>query len=276
MIKDIIISLHIAKYEIKDYIGSPGQILGNTILIFILVTQFGFIGKSLLGNFSTESIELHKKNYMIYTMIGIVLWLYFTALLGSISGFISEKLTRGELESFFFTPINSSILYFGIIFMNSLFAVIQLGLIVSIGLFLIGYEINLGVSKIIILFFTIVITTLSFIGFSLVIASITILLKNAQGIVNLIRITTMLVCGVFYPITVYPEIVQRFLEMIPLTLANILTRELMMKDNIGSIETLFPKLSALMVLSVLYLILGIILNNVIERIAKKSGTLTQC
>lgn len=208
-------------------------------------------------------------------MIGIVLWLYFTALLGSISGFISEKLTRGELESFFFTPINSSILYFGIIFMNSLFAVIQLGLIVSIGLFLIGYEINLGVSKIIILFFTIVITTLSFIGFSLVIASITILLKNAQGIVNLIRITTMLVCGVFYPITVYPEIVQRFLEMIPLTLANILTRELMMKDNIGSIETLFPKLSALMVLSVLYLILGIILNNVIERIAKKSGTLTQ-
>ncbi|MDH3536506.1 MAG: ABC transporter permease, partial [Gammaproteobacteria bacterium] len=218
-----------------------------------------------------EALDRYGGNYAAFLLIGIAL----TDSLGvSVSTFatqIREGQMTGALEATMMSPVKLwRILVYSSLWSYVLSA-LRFSLYLALGLLFFSVDLekaNLAASLLVF-----VLTVCSFAGLGMFWASIVMLVKRGEAIMNLLGGAFLLLGGVMFPISVLPEWLQVLSSLIPLTYG-LEGMRLALLQGFG-LAQLAETILILGGFSLVLITLGIVCFNASVWLVKERGSLTQ-
>jgi ABC-2 type transport system permease protein len=248
------------KYRI-DWYGAFFTPLLTIIPVFLL---YFFGEKSGLTQFFYGNTN--TKNIFGYVLIGAAYWNYIEVLWGVIFT-LRHHMKIGQLEEIFLMPINP----LGYIFGWSVLGILKVT-IESIPIIILAIISNITTINIINFLGAIavfIISMLASFGYVFFFFGITLLFKDGDELVSLMGNAAPLIGGMFFPITVLPTFLRWISYLFPFSWGLDIMRYLLMNTNtIIDIKTEYIILS---ILSLFYLITGIISFKLLETKSRKQG-----
>lgn len=186
------------------------QIVG----IFPLVLMFYFLS-GLFGGALLNPLKAYGGSYFPFVLIGVAVQNYFTSALSSFAGGIREAQLSGTLEAVFSTPVRIPVFLVGSALYAFVLNSIKILVYLIIGSLIAGMVFNLynlpGTLLVIIL------SIMAFSGMGIFSASFIILFKKGDPLNWFFSVVSWLLGGVYYPVSVLPEWLQRISFFIPMT-----------------------------------------------------------
>lgn len=236
----------------------------------IILTTFSFflLSKMFAGNHISE-LEPYGGDYFSFVLIGIALTDYFTISTNTFANEIRTSQIVGTLESLLITP-TSIITIFLSSYVYKLFSTsFRIFFYIFIGYFV--FDMLLQPVNILALCLAFILTLLPFFGLGLVSASFIIVFKQGNPIGGLMVMSSGLLGGVMYPVTVLPVWLKPFSDILPITHGLEAIRQILL--NGAGITDIRQQLLILAVLSAFSLVTGVVSIYYGLRIAKKEGSL---
>lgn len=193
-----------------------------------------------------EGREFKQIDYILPGQLGFALLssgIFSTAFL-----IVSLKETL-VLKRFFATPIKGSSILIGFAMSKLLFALLQAVVIIVAGVLLFDYTLVNGFETFVQILIMSTIALFVFLGFGLVVSSISKDQNSIAPIANLITLPQFLLAGTFFPIEVFPEWLQPISRILPLTYLNDALREIAFDG--ASLLSQGPEIAALAVWGVI-------------------------
>jgi ABC-2 type transport system permease protein len=189
---------------------------------------------------------------------GYGLWFYSVLILGDASGKISSEMRLGTLEQIYLSPFS----VITILFAKMITSVLRCGLLMLslIGLLSMVHPAVLSPS----FFLAALCITPGLFGLSLLLGGVTLLVKDASWIVNIVNNSTLFLSGVFLTLESFPEWLQILSAAIPTTQAVALIRQQ---------DAHWMNWAGTILSSLIYLFLGFLCFYFCDRKAKRAGTL---
>ena len=225
-----------------------------------------FIGLSfLLSRGQMNSAEVSS------TLLGYLVWFFGITAISNMSFNLTEEARAGTLEQMFMSPVPITVIVIGRVFAMMVVAVAQVFLVGLSIMLLMGLEIPLRWEGIPIFFVTI----FGFLGFGFIIGGITLLYKQVHSIAGLIQNTLIFLTGAIVPVSVFPNWLEFFTQLLPSTQGIIVLRDVVLED-----QSLFAvwqdgSLILLFLNSGLYFVGGLLIFTLCENIARRQGNLGQ-
>jgi ABC-2 type transport system permease protein len=119
---------------------------------------------------------------------------------------------------------------------------------------------------------SLVLSVASFTALGLSAASFTILLKSGNPLGWMIRVSSLLLSGVYYPVDVLPAGLRALAQVLPLTHALTLMRRSLLRGE--GLATLWGELLVLLGLTLVLIVLGILACQVALFVARTDGSLS--
>ncbi len=132
------------------------------------------------------------------------------------------------------------------------------------------FEGLLGAGKLFLILLVVYLGMLPLIGLSVVVASLTLVLREETNIVAFLTPLILLVSGVFYPIEVLPTVLRSLSNIFP-TLYVVQAAKLTATYTIPEVKALLTLISALVILTFIYNGIASLAIGESERMIKKSG-----
>ena len=209
-------------------------------------------------------------DYLGYIAIGTTIWMWQNVVLWGVGFALRNEQTRGTLESSWMTPANRFTFLLGpsVIHMLNMLLFLTVSAI-EFGLFF-GVRLN-GNPLLVLLLVAACIPSIY--GMGMAFASLVITAKQAHNFVFLVRGFVMIFCGVTFPISVLPGWMQSFSGFLPQTYMMHGIRIAALAN--ASFAELVPDLLALVGFGALWLVLGYLVFNWMERRARQTGAIGQ-
>ena len=221
-------------------------ILFNTILLLIF----------FLGMKSEDAMETLGIDYATIFIIYIIIWIIMSSF-SKMSELITTENKEGTLEILYTSPYGFIKILFSNIIINIFICVLLLLLLFILNNSITGILNNANFFQ---LTFVITIGMFSLYGIGLIIAGITLLTKEIDMILFVVKIVAA------YLIMTYDSI------FIPFTEAKNLITDIILNGSIDQ-SKIGPSILTLILNSLLYFILGVIVYKVIEKQALKRGSI---
>lgn len=209
-------------------------------------------------------------NLLLYLAIGTLVWSYLNSVFMNMAEMIAWERWEGTIEDTMMAPISRLTHMVG----QSIFAIIY-GIVRSallLGVLAMFFDINLAGANLLGALLTIVIGSLSFIGFGIIGAVLPLLFpEKGEQMTFIISSILLLVSGVYYPIEVLPGWMQVLSTVSPATYVLDAMRAAIL-DGAGTID-LLPKLLPLLLIGLITVPLGMAVFGYFERYAKRTGRL---
>lgn len=241
-----------------------------TQILSIIFTTFSFflLSKMFSGN-QISQLEPYGGDYFSFVLIGIALIDYFTISSNTFATEIRSSQIFGTLESLLVTP--TSIIT--ILLSSYVYKLFSTSLrifsytIVSIALF----NMHIGTVNYLALITSFILTLLPYFGLGLISASFIIVFKQGNPIGTLVTMSSSLLGGIMYPVTVLPEWLQPFSKILPITHGLEAIRQVLLND--AGFQIITNQLMSLALLSILSLVSGLICIYYGLMVAKNDGSL---
>lgn len=238
--------------------------------IFVSTIMFFFLSK-LLGDAGASYLEPYGGNYFAFVLIGIAFFSYFNVSMEGLSKSIREGQMLGTLEAMLVTQTEIPTIIFSSILYNFFFASFKVIIYLLLGIFLFG--IDVGNTNVPGAFIILLLTIISFNSFGIISASFVMVLKKGDPVSKLFSNVSGVIGGLYYPISVLPEWLQKLSHVLPITYSLDGMRLALLQGY--SIKALLPNIIALLLFSVIMLPLSVFIFSYAVRRAKIDGTLTQ-
>lgn len=207
---------------------------------------------------------------LLFLAIGTLVWSYLNSIFMNMAEMIAWERWEGTIEYTMMAPISRLTHMVG----QSIFAIIY-GIVrtaLLLGVLALFFDINLAGSNLLGALLTIVIGSLSFIGFGIIGAVLPLLFpEKGEQMTFIISSILLLVSGVYYPIEVLPGWMQVLSTVSPATYVLDAMRASIL-DGAGTID-LLPKLAPLLLIGLITVPLGMAIFGYFERYAKRTGRL---
>jgi len=167
----------------------------------------------MFGEKTPSDIAVYSENFISYLLVGSIGWSFLWGIMRTTSSYIRIEMLGGTFEAILLTPTKISTIVLAYTIFGSLFGLIPLLLLFSVGFFSFGIVAFSGAT-----FYTLVIFILSVVlmtGFGMLFGGLEIWVKNIGTFVPLLQSITMFFCGVYFPITVLPNYLQPIAKYIP-------------------------------------------------------------
>lgn len=242
------------------------QLAGNVVIL----AMFYFIGKLFEGA-EIGALAPYGGNYAAFLLIGIALTDSLGVSVSTFAAQIREGQMTGALEATLMSPVR----LWRILIYSSLWSYCLSGFrfLLYLALGLLFFRVDLEQADLATGLLVFVLTVLSFAGLGMVWASIVMLVKRGESIMNLIGGAFLLLSGVMFPVSVLPDWLQALSSLIPLTYGLEGMRLALLQGH-GVGETLHAIL-VLAGFSVVLVALGIAAFNASVWMVKERGSLTQ-
>ena len=186
------------------------------ISIFASVATFFFVSK-LFGEGASKYLEEFGGDYFSFVLIGLAFSGYLSAALSSFSQVIHYEQSEGTLEILLMSPTSiGTILLLGAVW-NFFFVSLRVMIYLFLGWLIFGFnlsKINL-ISSLVILFLTI----LSFSALGVLSASFILVFKRGNPINWVLNGISRFLGGVYFPVKVLPQGLQKISYLLPITYA---------------------------------------------------------
>ncbi len=209
-------------------------------------------------------------NLLLFLAIGTLVWSYLNSIFMNMAEMIAWERWEGTIEYTMMAPISRLTHMVG----QSIFAIIY-GIVrtaLLLGVLAMFFDIDLAGSNLLGALLTIVIGSLSFIGFGIIGAVLPLLFpEKGEQMTFIISSILLLVSGVYYPIEVLPGWMQVLSTVSPATYVLDAMRAAIL-DGTGTID-LLPKMVPLLLIGLVTVPLGMAIFGYFERYAKRTGRL---
>ena len=239
----------------------------NLFSILFWVVTFFFISK-LFGESAAPYLKNYGGEYFPFVLIGLAFSTYLGVGLQSFSGSIRREQMMGTLEAMLLTPTKISVLVVSLSLWSFIRTSLNVLVYLLLGVFL--FKVSLNLTHLLPAFIILILTIISFSSLGIIAAGFIIVFKRGNPITWLFTTLSILLGGVYYPISILPPPLQRLSHLLPITYSLRGIRNSLLGDP--SWGALLPNIMALAIFSVILLPLGILVFNYAIKKAKKDGS----
>ncbi|MFH0859988.1 MAG: ABC transporter permease [Candidatus Altiarchaeota archaeon] len=237
--------------------------------IFFSVLTFYYISK-LVGDGASQYLSSYGGDYFAFVLVGIAFWNYLIVSLQSFSRSIRDAQLTGTLESIFVTPTRISQILIGSAIWDFILTSFHIMLYLLLGVLIFDVNLNVNyIGAIVVLALTI----LTFVSIGIISACFTLVFKKGDPINWAITSVSGLLGGVFYPISILPDWVQKLSRILPITYALEGMRKALLQGL--SPTSLMNEISILTLFCVMMMLLSLICLKYSIRKVKNEGGLVE-
>jgi ABC-2 type transport system permease protein len=233
----------------------------------VTVAVFFFISR-VFGDAAGAKLERYGGNYFAFALIGIALTEYVGQGIGGLGVSIRESQTTGTLELMLLSPTRMT----NILLSSSLW--IYASATMSVVTYIVAgalLGVDFSVANIPAAILALALTLVSYSGLGVLAAALVILIKRGNPLGWLIRGGSIVLGGVFYPTDVLPQALQVVAQALPVTHSlDVLRRTVLLGEGLDQVA---GGLLALVLLSAIYIPLGLLAFAGAVRIARTDGSL---
>ncbi len=240
--------------------------LGSSI---VTVAVFFFISHSF-GAAAASQIGQYGGDYFAFVLVGVAMTEFLGESVGGIGGGLRESQTTGTLELMLLSPSRLPVL------LTSSALWLQASATLGAGTYLVAGALlgaDFSHAGLLTTASALVLAMIGFTGLGLLAGGVVIVIKRGNPVGWLIRGASIVLGGVFYPTEVLPPALQVLGAALPMTHAlTVLRGSILLGKGIGD---MLPSFLALLVLSVGYLVAGLLVCAAAIRYARTDGSLAQ-
>jgi ABC-2 type transport system permease protein len=204
-------------------------------------------------------------------LIGYLVWMYVVAALSDLTYGLRAEISAGTLEQLAMSPAPVGLLLFGRVMTTLIITTLQ---VVAMGLIVLSL-LDVRISWRIEALPALLITFLGILGFGYLVAGVTVLFKQVESLTNLLSNALAFLNGAFLPISAMPAWLASISMTLPSTLGIMVIRAITLEGRTLLDTWQDGSLPALIANSTLYLLIGLGVFTMCERIAKDRGSLGQ-
>lgn len=267
--------LAMARKEWTIFVRYPSWVIAFVIWPVLFPFGYIFTAKALSGPGGMAAATFGSRagttDYASFIVIGTTLYMWLNITLWDVGLQLREEQMRGTLESNWLCPIWRISLVLGGSLTKAATALMFLA--VTIFEFWLFFDIHLLRGNAALLLLLLLLLIASIYGIGIAFGSLVLHFKEANAMVFLVRGIFLVFCGTTYPIEVMPQWMQHISALLPLTYANRALRMAIL--NQASFADVWPDVRALLVFAVVLPLLGYLAFRIVERQARRTGTLAQ-
>ena len=253
--------------DLKTYLTYKFNIFGEMFFNFIMVFILFYVSYIFQDSENTY-LSNFNNNYFLFLISGVMILLFLTRAFSAMIYFTSSAQTLGYFVSLLNTKTDLKIILLGSILFPFLQALIRI-LMIFIFAYLFDSE-SIVLTDIFLIWSVLIISSAPFVGIAFAIAGAVVMYKRATFLNSFFILGCTIFSGIFYPVSVMPQLLQFFSIIFPSTFAVNLLRGTILDStfNYSPFEDLFM----ILILGILYILLGIrILDYSVSR-SKRDGT----
>jgi ABC-2 type transport system permease protein len=182
--------------------------------IFPAVIMFFFLSK-LFGDMISSPLSEYGGKYFPFVLIGIAAQNYLSLSLRSFAASIRESQVSGTLEAVLTTPVPLSIFLLGSSLYPFVLNAFRILIYLVFGSLFFGATLDWTQWPALLVVLTLTVTAVS--GLGILSASFTVLFKKGDPLNWLFSVGSLLLGGVYYPVSVLPGWLQKVSDFIPMT-----------------------------------------------------------
>lgn len=206
--------------------------------------------------------QTNSSNYMGYIVIGVLIYSFTVSTLLNVSRSLITERRMGTLESVMLAPYNKGMYFLAYMLAQTLHTLLELCFSLPI-LWILG--VHFESFHLLDFMLVFILALYSFLGLSLLLANVMLYTRDTYISQNTLFTLMFLICGVNFPITYLPKMVQEIAQLIPVTHVIQLFRAILLEGNRIS---QYPKsILALVFLGTIYIMIGFLLLHRVEKIA---------
>jgi ABC-2 type transport system permease protein len=254
----------------KDFLLERNNLIDNLVGFlanFLFAIVFYFIAK-LVNREALSFSGQYGSDYFSFVFIGIIFIWYIHMILNNFSKDIKEYWLGGKLEFMISTPTEVPVILLGMNLWNIFLATLYTGVFLFLGKYFLGVKINnpdIFACLLILLLAAFISVSVGIISSSLSI----LFFKKREPVVFLFHCVVSLLCGVYFPINLLPQSLQKLSYVLPMTYALRGLRKTLLEKC--SINSLFTDLTILVISLVIFLPVSFMVFNYTLRKAKIEG-----
>lgn len=216
------------------------QKINNIILTYITtpgVQISEYRATSLMNPIKTklEGIIPGDPNYFEFIAPGIMAMIVMMAVLTGLAGSISKEKEQGTLDGILISPVSRVAIILGKALSQSIRGLIQGFVVLLLAFLLFGVTVHGSLLLVILLLF---LGIFSFVGLGILVSAIATEQETASQLLMMFQFPMLFLSGVFFPIMMMPDIMQKIAHVIPLTYAiNALRKVMVLGADFGSVQT---------------------------------------
>jgi ABC-type multidrug transport system permease subunit len=256
------------KKDFKILLAYPAEMVFWCIWPLLWVVPLVFQGKALIGGLQSTAFGnlAGTEEFIPYVLIGAIVSTYMFSAVWSMGNALRDEMFYGTLEHILSAPARPVHILLGKGIYNSVLSTIFVIIQMTVCVFIFGLEITLV--KIVPILFFIVLLLIGLYGVGFMAAALTLLVKEAHGILHMFEYVLFLFTPIRYPVEINP-ITRAVSIFIPLTYALIALRGLFL-----GLEFDFWKNSLILIaIDIIVIPLGLYIFSRVEHRTKTKGTL---
>lgn len=267
----MLFSLHkVLKFTHKEFLGDISYFLSflmRWVGLILSVIVFYFLSK-MMGRGNITSLDIYGGDYFSFMLVSLAAVSIFTSAMNGLPATVGREQSAGTLEIILSTPTSFAELICAFSLYNLL-----MGTLVAIGCVILGAFLGVSLAGInyssitLILFLSIII----FINIGLLSTACLIAFKRGDPISWMAGNIFWLLGGFYFPISVFPEVIQKLSYYLPSTYAFHALRLALLKGY--SVSMLSREINALGLFAVVLSVAGIMIFKYALCYAQKRGTI---
>jgi ABC-2 type transport system permease protein len=247
-------------YKAGFALGVIGTILNVAIYYFIT---------RVFGSVAAPYLQTYGGSYFAFVVIGVAFSDYMAVGIGATSSSLRSEQVTGTLELMLLSPTRLPVMLLSSSLWSYAFATVNVLVYLLMGAAL---GMSLGQANVPFALLSLLVAIVSFNALGFLAASLVLVIKYGNPLGWLIRVSSMVLAGVFYPVSVLPDWLHLIGQVLPLTHAlELMRRSLLLGEGITE---LWGELLALTILTVVLLPLGLLACNLAIRFARMNGSLS--
>ena len=230
------------------------------------VAIFFFLGKIV----DPAAVADVADDYFSFVLVGIAMAMYLRTGLGSFAESVREEQMMGTLEAMMSTPTSLTTIILSSSLWRFLFTSVSVLAFLVVGLF---FGVSFAGANFIAALLLLILTIAAYAALGIISASFIIVFKRGDPINWVVSSLSILVGGVFYPVSVLPEWLRFISRLLPITWALDGIRGALLKGE--GFSSLWQEFAALAIIAAVLMPLSLVLFRLAVHYARKAGTLVK-
>jgi ABC-2 type transport system permease protein len=227
-----------------------------------------FIGAGAAELKGGEAIDVRA--YMTFLLIGALIWSYLSMIFDILSETVQWERWEGTIEYTFMSPTSRVTHLLGMGVYAIVYGIIRTALV--LGVAMLAFDLDLGNANYVAAVVVLAVCSISLVGFGVVAAVMPLLSpEKGQQVTYIVSALLLLVSGVYYPVNVLPDWMQKLAAVSPVTYGLEGTRAAL-RDGAGVVD-LWGSIWPLLLMGAVFVPLGIWVFHLGELYAKRTGKL---
>jgi len=205
------------------------------------------------------------------SMVGYLVWMYVVQAISDLTYGLRGEISAGTLEQLEMSPAPAGLLLIGRVITNFTITTLQVALMATVMRFLFDVRVSWRVEALPALLLTLV----GVLGFGYLLAGAMLVFKQVESFSNLMNNALAFLNGTFLPVGAMPGWLAGISMSLPSTLGIVVIRGILLQDKTLADTWREGSLGWLAINAGIYLIVGVVVFGICERVAKNRGSLGQ-